>query len=137
VNALIRAAADLQAVCEANQWRFCFIGGLAVLRWGEPRETIDVDLTLITGFGRERAFASVLLESRGSSSGNHIGWIGRTCARNSHRCWSRRTRRNCSIGSNACAITSTADRVGGHDSRPSCRRRATMTVGVHQPWPKT
>jgi hypothetical protein len=58
VNALIRAAADLQAVCEANQWRFCFIGGLAVLRWGEPRETIDVDLTLITGFGRERAFVS-------------------------------------------------------------------------------
>ncbi|AMY12949.1 hypothetical protein LuPra_06233 [Luteitalea pratensis] len=63
MNALIRAAADLQAVCEAQQWRFCFIGGLAVLRWGEPRETIDVDLTLITGFGREREFVSVLLDA--------------------------------------------------------------------------
>jgi hypothetical protein len=63
VNALIHAAADLQAVCEAHQWRFCLIGGLAVLRWGEPRETIDVDLTLITGFGHERAFVSVLLEA--------------------------------------------------------------------------
>ncbi len=63
MNALIRAAADLQAVCEAQQWRFCFIGGLAVLRWGEPRETIDVDLTLITGFGREHAFVSVLLDA--------------------------------------------------------------------------
>lgn len=60
MNALIRAAADLQAVCEAHQWRFCFIGGLAVLRWGEPRETVDVDLTLITGFGNEREFVSVL-----------------------------------------------------------------------------
>jgi hypothetical protein len=63
VNALIRAAADLQAVCHAHQWRFCFIGGLAVLRWGEARETVDVDLTLITGFGHERAFVSVLLEA--------------------------------------------------------------------------
>ena len=60
MNALIRAAADLQALCEANRWRFCFIGGLAVLRWGEPRETVDVDLTLITGFGHERDFVSVL-----------------------------------------------------------------------------
>lgn len=60
MNALIRAAADLQAVCETRQWRFCFIGGLAVLRWGEPRETVYVDLTLITGFGHERDFVSVL-----------------------------------------------------------------------------
>lgn len=46
MNALIRAAADLQSVCEQHGWKFCFIGGLAVQRWGEPRETIDVDLTL-------------------------------------------------------------------------------------------
>jgi hypothetical protein len=49
MNALIRAAADLQAVCERARWQFCFIGGLAVQRWGEPRETVDVDLTLSTG----------------------------------------------------------------------------------------
>jgi hypothetical protein len=63
VNALIRAAADLQAVCEAHQWRFCFIGGLAVLRWGEPRETIDVDLTLLTSFEQEREFVSILVKA--------------------------------------------------------------------------
>ncbi len=63
MNALIRAAADLQAVCEARQGRFCFIGGLAVLRWGEPRETVDVGLTLITGFSRERDFISVLTQA--------------------------------------------------------------------------
>jgi hypothetical protein len=46
---LIRAASDLQALCEAEGFRFCFIGGLAVQRWGEPRETVDVDMTLLTG----------------------------------------------------------------------------------------
>ena len=60
MNALIQAAADLQAVCEAHDWRYCFIGGLAVLRWGEPRETVDVDLTLITGFSNEAHYIDVL-----------------------------------------------------------------------------
>lgn len=63
MNALIRAAADLQSVCETHEWRFCFISGLAVLRWGEPRETIDVGLMLITGFGHESEFVSVLTQA--------------------------------------------------------------------------
>ena len=46
---VLKAAAEVQAVCEAQQWRFCFIGGLALLWWGEPRETVDVDVTLLTG----------------------------------------------------------------------------------------
>ncbi len=58
---VIRAAAELQAICEAQQWRFCFIGGLALQRWGEPRETVDVDLTLLTGFGGETPFVETLL----------------------------------------------------------------------------
>jgi len=37
------------------------IGGLALQRWGEPRETIDVDLTLLTGFGDEAPFIQTLL----------------------------------------------------------------------------
>lgn len=63
MNALIRSAADLQAVCLAHDWKFCFIGGLAVQRWGQPRETVDVDLTLLTGFADEAAFVSTLLAS--------------------------------------------------------------------------
>jgi Nucleotidyl transferase AbiEii toxin, Type IV TA system len=62
VNALIQAAADLQAVCVTHDWRFCFIGGLAVQRWGEPRETVDVDLTLLTGFADENRYVSVLMD---------------------------------------------------------------------------
>lgn len=61
MNEVIRAAADLQAICEENRWRYCFIGGLALLRWGEPRETVDVDLTLLTGFGTEAPFIDELL----------------------------------------------------------------------------
>jgi hypothetical protein len=61
MNEVLRAAAQLQAVCEANVWRSCLIGGLALQRWGEPRETIDVDLTLLTGFGGEAPYVAELL----------------------------------------------------------------------------
>ncbi|HEX4119274.1 MAG TPA: nucleotidyl transferase AbiEii/AbiGii toxin family protein [Verrucomicrobiae bacterium] len=59
---VIKAAAELQTYCAAQKWRFCFIGGLALQRWGEPRETVDVDLTLLTGFGAEEPYARLLLE---------------------------------------------------------------------------
>jgi hypothetical protein len=61
VNEIIRAAAELQGVCESHGWRFCFIGGLAVERWGQPRETVDVDMTLLTGFGDEERYIRTLL----------------------------------------------------------------------------
>lgn len=62
MNDVIQAAFELQAVCEAQDWRFCFIGGLALQRWGEPRETVDADLTLLTGFGGEEPFIQHLLQ---------------------------------------------------------------------------
>jgi hypothetical protein len=61
MNGVITAAAELQTFCERRGWRFCFIGGVALQRWAEPRETVDVDLTLITGFGGEDAFIKALL----------------------------------------------------------------------------
>ena len=61
MNAVIGAAADLQAMFVAEGWRFCFIGGVALQRWGEPRETVDVDATLLTGFGREDQYIQKLL----------------------------------------------------------------------------
>lgn len=61
MNEVLHAAAELQAVCEREQWRFCFIGGVALLRWGAPRETVDADLTLLAEFGQEQKFARVLL----------------------------------------------------------------------------
>jgi hypothetical protein len=61
VNEVLKAAVELQALCETQRWRFCIIGGLALQRWGEPRETVDVDLTLLTGFGAEEPFIATLL----------------------------------------------------------------------------
>src|SRR5437870_4721416 len=61
VNALFAAAADVQALCVGRGWRSSLIGGLAVQRWGEPRQTRDVDLTLLTGLGGEERFVDPLL----------------------------------------------------------------------------
>ena len=61
MNPIFAAAADVQAFCRLHQWRFCFIGTLAVQRWGEPRLTQDVGLTVITGFGGEEACVDALL----------------------------------------------------------------------------
>jgi hypothetical protein len=47
MNAIFAAALDLQGFCDKRGWRCCFIGGLAVQRWGEPRMTRDADLTLL------------------------------------------------------------------------------------------
>jgi len=52
----LHAAKDLQETVLGRGWRFCFIGGLALQRWGEPRVTVDVDVTLLTGFGDEEPF---------------------------------------------------------------------------------
>ena len=59
---LIEIAADLLDFCETQSWRACIIGGLAVQRWGEPRLTRDVDLSLLTGFAQEAVFVEKLIE---------------------------------------------------------------------------
>ena len=61
MNPIFLAAADVQRFCDAQGWRFCFIGALAVIRWGEPRLTQDVDLTILTGFGGEERYVDALL----------------------------------------------------------------------------
>jgi hypothetical protein len=62
VNALFVAAADAEAFCRSHGWQSAVIGGLAVQRWGEPRQTRDVDLTLLTGLGGEARFVDALLD---------------------------------------------------------------------------
>jgi hypothetical protein len=63
MNDVFAAALELQSVCQKHGWRFCFIGGIAVQRWSEPRLTVDADLTLLTGFGSEEAFIRPLLQA--------------------------------------------------------------------------
>jgi len=62
MNGLYTAALEVQEFCESRQWRFCIIGGLAVARWGQPRATQDVDVSLLTGFGSEAGYIDAILE---------------------------------------------------------------------------
>ncbi len=50
---LFREAQALQQFLEERGWAYCFIGGVALQHWGEPRVTRDLDLTVFTGFGGE------------------------------------------------------------------------------------
>jgi len=50
MSGLYESAMEFEAFFRARGWRFCFIGGLAVLRWGVPRITLDVDISVLTGW---------------------------------------------------------------------------------------
>lgn len=63
MNELLGAASEVQRFITGRGWSFCFIGGLALQRWGEVRFTRDVDLTLLTGFGGEERFVDGLLSA--------------------------------------------------------------------------
>jgi len=46
MNHLFQAGLEIRRVFKKQDRPFCFIGGLAVLRWGEPRMTGDLDVCL-------------------------------------------------------------------------------------------
>ncbi len=59
---LFQVANRLQKLLQGFGWKFCYIGGIALQRWGEPRVTQYIDLTLLTGFGNEKEFIVKLLD---------------------------------------------------------------------------
>jgi len=61
MKSLFLLAAELDRFLQERQWRYCFIGGIANQRWGQPRTTVDVDVTLLTGLGNEERFVNELL----------------------------------------------------------------------------
>jgi hypothetical protein len=61
-RALWDSAAELQEFLERLGLPFCFIGGIAYQRWGEPRVTRDLDVTVVTGFGSEEPFIDTVLK---------------------------------------------------------------------------
>jgi hypothetical protein len=62
MNPLVEAARAIQELCVERGLGFCFIGGLAVLRWGEPRLTRDVDLTVLAPYGSEPEVVDTLVQ---------------------------------------------------------------------------
>jgi hypothetical protein len=61
MNSLFEAALEVQRFFEEKRWLFCFIGGLSVIRWGEPVATQDVDANVLTGFGGEEKYVGEIL----------------------------------------------------------------------------
>ena len=61
MDTVLGAALEVQRVLASRGERFCIIGGLAVQRWGKPRATRDVDVTVLCPFGDEAAVADRLL----------------------------------------------------------------------------
>lgn len=53
MKGLFSAALEIQEFLGHAGDRFCFIGGVALQRWGQPRLTQDVDLTLLCAPGEE------------------------------------------------------------------------------------
>jgi hypothetical protein len=63
MKSLFLLAAELERFFQERRWRYCFIGGIANQRWGRPRTTVDVDVTLLTGLGTEETYVDELLSN--------------------------------------------------------------------------
>lgn len=60
---LFQAANEIAQCFEQRRWEYAFIGGLAVLRWGDVRTTSDVDATLLTRYTSEEEYVKIVLGS--------------------------------------------------------------------------
>jgi hypothetical protein len=58
---VLDAAKKIQDYLDETDLQFCFIGGIALLRWGMPRLTNDADVTVFTGFGNENSLIEKML----------------------------------------------------------------------------
>jgi len=61
-NNILQTAATISDFLKGMKHPFSLIGGVAFLRWGEPRQTVDVDAVLFAGFGNERSFVAELTD---------------------------------------------------------------------------
>lgn len=61
ITPVFDAAREVQDFLRQSGSGFCFIGGIALQRWGEPRYTRDVDLTLLCPLGGEGPVIDVVL----------------------------------------------------------------------------
>jgi hypothetical protein len=62
VNPVFEAALEVQGALVADGADYCFIGGIAVQRWGEPRLTRDADLTIMSRFREDERRVDYLLQ---------------------------------------------------------------------------
>ena len=60
-NNILEVAVELCTRLDDLGFRYCVIGGVANQRWGEPRQTVDVDAMLYLQFGNEQEVVNQLL----------------------------------------------------------------------------
>ncbi|MSP96863.1 MAG: hypothetical protein EXR29_06480 [Betaproteobacteria bacterium] len=61
IKPVFDAAREVQDFLRRSGCSFCFIGGVALQRWGQPRLTLDVDLTLLAPLGCEAEAVDLVL----------------------------------------------------------------------------
>ncbi len=61
INHVLEVAVDLCYQLDALKISHCVIGGVAYQRWGEPRQTVDVDATLLAALGTEEEVVAKIL----------------------------------------------------------------------------
>lgn len=61
LRGIFGAAAEVQQILKQEHWQFLFHWRSRGPTLGNPRMTQDVDLTLITGFGKEEHYIDLLL----------------------------------------------------------------------------
>ncbi|MEO2036015.1 MAG: nucleotidyl transferase AbiEii/AbiGii toxin family protein [Planctomycetaceae bacterium] len=63
MNGILKTAVNVNKTLCSLGYPFCVIGGLALQRWGEPRMTVDIDVTVLSGFGNESVVVEQLLQN--------------------------------------------------------------------------
>lgn len=53
MNGVLEAAVKVDQRLTESGLPYCLIGGIALQRWGHPRTTLDVAVTVVTEFGNE------------------------------------------------------------------------------------
>lgn len=75
---VLDAALAAQQACERIGLEFCVIGGVALQRWGEPRYTADVDLSVLVEPDQERRVSEDLLDRLPARIENAADFAART-----------------------------------------------------------
>lgn len=74
MKTVLEAALEVQRKLIEGKERFCFIGAIALQRWGEPRATRDVDATVLVPFGASRTRDWADIEALVARRGASLDW---------------------------------------------------------------
>lgn len=72
VEGIAKGLAELHKFFLAQRWKYCVVGGLAASFWGQPRNTSDIDVALLTGFGGESDFIDPLVKHFATRSSDAV-----------------------------------------------------------------